>query len=261
MREQNIYHWTAFIIPGFVLLVGVMIIYSLSIDIDPEKTYSLLPWMKLSGGVSAILIGISVGLLSYVVGMILWGLSYSRVSLALFWNHRWLKYWCSNKKSGDKKNSKALEPHYKERIREFRNKSAMINDERLDRDSIEALYPDTQEGYRRLQSLMIQIMEESRAFIGPRLSSEWEILGLLLSLSLVLLLLSISSLVVFLTNIILQNDGGVSFRIFIAFLCFLTMHLGAGVAYKYRNKLLGRDIAYGRLLILANQYKNNNVMK
>ena len=242
MRELKLYHWGSYLLPGGIFAVyigGLWIHFCTSglTDVFAQES-------QFTPFISITIYAMFVGLVSYVAGMLLWGIAYSREEWCL---------WFPGGPYGWKEFGTKMKPHYRGRIEVFTDTLKKIS---LDETLLSRYSEVNMTSYRRFQEKLILSTEVFKEYLGPRIKSQWESLGTLLTLSLTFRVMSLIGIVGSVLEIIKmrsQNDTPETLAVHVlivgAPVCFALLSCLAVIGFKYRNTNLGRDVAYAVNLI------------
>ena len=244
MGEQKLYHWMSFLLPGSVFVICTAMLVDLSSE--RRMVTELLQNKELLSSASAA-IGLFFVLCSYILGMLIWGFSYKYPRLCL-----WLTYYGWNRAVRNQKSERSgpgrnLLPHYRERIERFNSTTEGVSTIGLKDANVQTL-PFDDSGYRCYQYWMVACVEKLGNYLGPRIAAQWEMIGLLLSLSLVFRLFVVLCLA---AGVLCFSKGrnGIAWIFLAGALVFALLTWLCGISFRVRNRYLGRDVAYGHLLL------------
>ncbi len=242
MKEQKLYHWASYLLPGLIFLFAIgasaILIYNFysepNIDINSINNNSFYIAFSV----------IVIGFVSYLLGMLLWGMAYNKEQRSL-----WYPFgpYQSNKKEN------GIKPQYVERIETYNKTIKQLKYEEDEVNNVEDELKIDWHGYRKFQKNMFLATETLCAYAGPRIISQWESLGLLLTLSLTFRLIF---LFCFLASLHFIH---ISIYMHLAFLfpslLFIIFSIMSVTGYQYRNINLGRDVAYADYILAEDSDK------
>ncbi len=222
MDEQRAFHWFGFLVIGYWSLAGVFLIL-----VDAGATRQILEVIAAGDGfwTGAAAVAV-VSVVAYTIGSLVWGIGY-------FAGGFFMSPFLCDRASGV---SALLS---RRRYREVRVQIASR--------AFSQLGLEVPTDYPHLRLQMVRAQEWLTEYVGPRLSAQWEYIGLLQALMLVWL----SATVVLLAIAALSLAGISSFRGIVPsatgyalpLSVLMLLAVGTGLTYRIRNDALARDLA------------------